>query len=116
MHGFKVGNKVRQQTILNMGKFEDFPVDKYKALSDRIEMLLTGFESIFNDMHTAIEVLVQRFTREIQSKGLFPSERRKTAIVTAPEKLMRKSIWRAPNRKKAKQSEENGFASKLLTD
>ncbi len=86
VHGYKVGDKVRQQTLLNLGKLEDCPVDKYKALADRIEMLLTGSESIFNIIDASIEELAQRFTREIQSKGLFPSPKRKTSIGRAPEK------------------------------
>lgn len=86
VHGYKVGKKVRQQTLLNMGKLEDCPLDRHKALADRIEMLLTGSGSIFNDMDECIEVFAQRYTREIQSKGLFPSQKRKTAIGTAPEK------------------------------
>jgi hypothetical protein len=86
VHGYKVGDKVRQQTLLNLGKLEDCPVEKHKALADRIEMLLTGSESIFNDIDESIEALAQRFVKEIQSKGLFPSLKRKTAIGKAPDK------------------------------
>jgi len=49
-------------------------------------MLLTGSESIFNSIDTSIEELAQRFTRKIQSKGLVPRTKRKTAIGRAPEK------------------------------
>ena len=86
VHGYKVGDKVRQQTLLNLRKLEDCPVEKHKALADRIEMLLTGSESIFNDIDESIEALAQRFAKEIQSKRLFPSLKRKTAIGKAPDK------------------------------
>lgn len=40
VHGYKVGDKVRQQTLLNLGKLEQCPIEKHKALADRIETLL----------------------------------------------------------------------------
>lgn len=71
VHGYKVGNKVRQQTLLNLGKLEELPVEKHKLLADRIEMLLTGTESLLGIDDELIESLAQKFTKEIQRKGIF---------------------------------------------
>lgn len=86
VHGYKLGDKVRQQTLLNMGKLEDCPITKHKALADRIEMLLTGAESMFYDVDESIEALAQRYVSEIQKKGLFPSKKRKSSIGKSPGK------------------------------
>jgi len=86
VHGYKVGDKVRQQTLLNMGKLEDCPTTKHKALADRIEMLLTGAASMFYEVDESIEALAHRFVSEIQAKGLFPSKKRKSSLGKAPEK------------------------------
>lgn len=85
VHGYKVGAKVRQQTLLNLGKLEEVPRDLHKTLADRIEMLLTGTESIFSPENSKIEVFAQKFAKEIELKGLFPSKKRKTAIGKVPE-------------------------------
>ena len=86
VHGYKVGDKVRQQTLLNMGKLEQCPLEKHKQLADRIEMLLTGAESMFHLVDESIEALAQRYVSEIQEKGLFPSKKRKSSIGQDPEK------------------------------
>ena len=65
VHGYKVGNKVRQQTLLNLGKLEELAKDKHKALADRIEILLTGVESMFYTVDNKIEELAQKYTCEI---------------------------------------------------
>jgi len=79
VHGYKIGTKVRQQTLLNLGSLEQCPQDKHKLLADRIEMLLTGATSLF-DIDETIEPLAQRYAAEIQSKGLFTSKKKKTVI------------------------------------
>lgn len=86
VHGYKVGNKVRQQTLLNLGKLEQCPVEKHKALADRIETLLTGSASMFNNVDESIEALARHFVSKIQAKGLFPSKKRKSSVGQAPEK------------------------------
>ena len=84
VHGYKVGGKVRQQTLLNMGKLEGIEPSLHKALADRIEMLLTGATSMFFVENKLIEPLAQHFVSEIQAKGLFPSKNRKSSIGVAP--------------------------------
>lgn len=86
VHGYKVGNKVRQQTLLNMGKLEECPPEKQKVLADRIETLLTGSESMFYHIDGSIEALAHKFVSEIQAKGLFPSKKRRSSVGQAPEK------------------------------
>jgi hypothetical protein len=86
VHGYKVGDKVRQQTLLNMGKLEQCPPEKHKALADRIETLLTGSDSMFYHVDESIEALAHKFVSEIQAKGLFPSKKRKSSVGQAPEK------------------------------
>jgi len=86
VHGYKVGVKVRQQTLLNMGKLDGFPKKYHKALADRIEVLLTGSTSMFHVDNELIEPLAQKFTLEIQAKVLFPSRKRKPKIGTSLDK------------------------------
>lgn len=86
VHGYKVGDKVRQQTLLNMGKLEECPPEKHKALADRIETLLTASESMFYHIDESIEALAHKFVSEIQAKGLFPGKKRKSSVGQAPEK------------------------------
>ncbi len=84
VHGYKIGNKVRQQTLLNLGRLEELPKVHHKALADRIEELLTGATSIFGTGNEIIEPYAQRFVTEIQRKGIFPSKKRKTSVGTTP--------------------------------
>jgi hypothetical protein len=87
VHGYKVGDKVRQQTLLNMGTLGQCPVEKHKALADRIETLLTGSISMFHNADGPVEALAHQFVSEIQAKGLFPSKKRQSSIGQTPEKI-----------------------------
>ncbi len=80
VHGYKVGNKVRQQTLLNLGKLEELPVEKHKALADRIEELLTGVESLFQVIDEDIEILAQKFTSIINKQEVFASKKSKIPL------------------------------------
>ena len=79
-HTYKVGRKVRQQTIINLGKLEGLPKDKHKLLANRIEELLTGTESLFFDMDDDIEKLAEQFTKKIISKGVFTFKKKIRSI------------------------------------
>lgn len=85
VHGYKIGSKVRQQTLLNLGKLEGFPFDKHKALADRIEMLLTGSESLFHKEDVKVEAFAQHFARLIRSKKIFTSQKTIKTLCTPPE-------------------------------
>lgn len=71
-HSYRIGNKTRQRVLLNLGKLEGLPIEKHKALADRIEENLTGAVSIFEEeQDSELERLAQKFAKEIISKGTF---------------------------------------------
>ena len=82
VHGYKLGNKTRQQTILNLGKLEELDKTHHKALADRIEMLLTGTTSMFSNENTVIESLASKFVLEIQKKNIFPNQPNNRTVST----------------------------------
>jgi transposase len=70
-HSYRVGNKTRQEVILNLGALEDFPKDKLKALADCIEEQLTGSVGLFRDADQQVELLAKKFVKQIVNKGAF---------------------------------------------
>lgn len=80
VHGYKVGNKVRQQILLNLGKLEDVEPSDHKLLADRIESILTGADSLFEADYSKIESQAQKFALEIQSKGLFSHNQNRSSV------------------------------------
>ncbi len=81
IHGYKIGNKTRHQTILNLGKLKGVDQSHHKALADRIEELVTGKSStLFPDIQIGeiIEDLAQEFSKKIITEKLF--------ITTPPNK------------------------------
>ncbi len=81
IHGYKIGNKTRHQSILNLGKLEGVDKAHHKALADRIEELVTGNSStLFPDIQidTNIDRLAQGFSNKIIAEKLF--------IVAVPNK------------------------------
>lgn len=74
IHGYKIGNKTRHQTILNLGKLEGIDKSYHKALADRIEELVTGTSStLFPDIqyNNIVESLAQEFSKKIITEKLF---------------------------------------------
>ena len=61
VHSYKIGTKVRQQTIMNLGKLENLPKEKHKLLADRIENLLISCESVIFEVSKEIEALTRGF-------------------------------------------------------
>lgn len=82
---YKVGNKVRQETIINLGKLDDLPKEKHKLLADRIEELLTGTESMLFDIDDDIEKQAAQFTKKIIDKGVFTLKKNTRSISKAAE-------------------------------
>lgn len=80
VHSYKLGNKHRQQTIINMGKLEGLPTDKHKPLADRIESILTGSLDLFFDVPSEVENTAQAFVKKIIDKGVFPIKKKARAI------------------------------------
>lgn len=60
---YRIGNKSRQRTVLNLGKLEELKTDRErKQLADRFEALLSGKEDMFLDtISKTIELLAQKF-------------------------------------------------------
>ena len=80
VHSYKLGNKHRQQTIINLGKLEGLPIDKHKVLADRIEGILTGTTDLFFDIPSGVETLAQAFVKKILGKGVFPVKKKARVI------------------------------------
>jgi hypothetical protein len=76
-HSYRVGNKNRQQVILNLGTLEGVDSQKHKALADRIEEILTGSPSFFETVDSKIEELAQKYANQIIKKDLFPFSTKK---------------------------------------
>jgi len=70
-HSYRVGNKTRQQVLLNLGTLTEVPRDKHKMLADRIEEILTGVVNIFGSNDELVENLAQKFAKEIVKIGVF---------------------------------------------
>ncbi len=80
VHTYKIGKKVRQQNILNLGKLEGVPRDSFKLLSNRIEEIITGTESLFSEISDNLEKQAQHLANQIIKKGVFPVKKKKRAI------------------------------------
>ncbi len=80
MHTYKVGGKVRQQIIINLGKLGDVAKEDHKRLANRIEEVLTGNSSLFSDLSDELENKAQHFVSEIVRKGIFPAKQKKRSI------------------------------------
>ena len=72
VHAYRVGNKSRQQVLLNLGRLEGLPREKHKLLADRIEELIAGTISMFHNTDSQIDVIARKFSSEIIKKRLFP--------------------------------------------
>ncbi len=71
VHSYKIGNKIRQQTIINLGKLEELPKENHKLLADRIEAMLTGTEAILFNIPDQVETLAAKFTKKNNWKRYF---------------------------------------------
>ena len=72
VHSYKVGDKNRQQTIINMGKLDNVPRESHKILADRIESILLGTENLLFGLPDNIEKIAQEYAKKIVEKGVFP--------------------------------------------
>lgn len=82
VHSYKIGNKIRQQTIINLGNLEGLPKEKHKLLADRIEAMLTGTSTVLFDIPTDVEALAKKFTKKIIEKDVFPVKKNQDPIST----------------------------------
>lgn len=66
VEGRRVGNKVRQHTLLNLGSHFDLPQALWPELSARIEQLLSGQNSLLSGkLAEPVEALAQRYAAQL---------------------------------------------------
>ncbi len=80
VHSYKIGKKIRQQTVINLGKLDGLAKEKRKLLADRIEEMITGSDSLLFDIPNDVEKLAEEFTKKIIKKGIFPVKKQKMPI------------------------------------
>ena len=77
-HSYRIGNKIRQSVLLNLGKLETISKSDHKALANRIEEIITGAENtLFLSVSDDIENLAQSFAKQISKEKIFPSNKGK---------------------------------------
>jgi hypothetical protein len=83
VHSYKIGNKIRHQTIMSLGSLSDVSKENHKALADRIEEIITGLDnSLFLDYQRFkdIEDIAQKFADNIIKNKLFTTNNHKSKI------------------------------------
>jgi len=74
VHTYKIGSKIRHHNIMSLGRLENLPRERHKALADRIEELITGNNSSLfsdHDHFNDIEPLAKHFAEKIIKDKLF---------------------------------------------
>jgi transposase len=62
----RVNGKVKQRTLINLGRFFDVPQAQWQSLSSRIDQLLTGQNSLLCiDLDSDLEAMAQRYGAQI---------------------------------------------------
>lgn len=62
----RVNGKVKQRTLINLGRFFDVPQTQWQFLSTRIDQLLTGQSALLNlELDDELEAKAQRYTAQI---------------------------------------------------
>jgi transposase len=62
----RVNGKVKQRTLINLGRFFDVPQAQWQSLSSRIDQLLTGQNSLLCiDLDSDLEAMAQRYAAQI---------------------------------------------------
>lgn len=83
VHSYKIGNKIRHQTIMSLGSLSGVSKENHKALADRIEELITGSTNdLFpdNQRYKDIEDIAQKFADKIIKNKLFTTNNTKSKI------------------------------------
>ena len=84
VHSYKVGNKIRHQNIIGLGKLEGIDREYHASLANRIEELITGTTGLlFPDIEefSVIEKTAQLFAEKIIKDKLFVTNK-KTRTLT----------------------------------
>ncbi|MDR1947132.1 MAG: hypothetical protein LBQ51_08215 [Desulfovibrio sp.] len=65
------GTKVKQRTILNLGKYFDLPPDLWGQLCSRIDVILSGIQRlpgvVAEQLHPDVEKYAQQFAARIRA-------------------------------------------------
>ena len=62
----RVNGKVKQRTLINLGRYFDVPQAQWQSLSSRIDQLLTGQSSFLSiELDDDLEKMAQRYTAQI---------------------------------------------------
>ena len=62
----RVNGKVKQRTLINLGRYFDVPQPQWQALSNRIEQLLTGQRALLSvELESELEEMAQRYAAQV---------------------------------------------------
>ncbi|MDR1340094.1 MAG: IS1634 family transposase [Prevotellaceae bacterium] len=78
---YRIDNKVRHRSILNLGRLEDVPHEYHKLLCDRVEQKLKGENLLFANIPEKVEKTAEYIYRRIVKEKLLDC----TAPVSDPE-------------------------------
>lgn len=89
VHSYKVGNKIRHQNIVGLGRLENIDREHHKLLADRIEEIITGNSALlFADMERSVEIenTAQLFAEKIIKEKLFVSAKKIKSLTKEVER------------------------------
>ena len=69
VHSERVGNAVRQRTLLNLGRHFDIPQAQWPLLCTRIDDILTGQAPLVSDCPPAVEDEAPRIAAQLVARG-----------------------------------------------
>ncbi len=83
VYSYKIGKKIRHQSIISLGSLSGVSKQNHKALADRIEELITGNDNLLfpdNQRYKDIEDIAQKFAGKIIKDKLFTVNNNKSKI------------------------------------
>ena len=80
VHSERIGNAVRQRTLLNLGRHFDIPRPEWARLCARIEEVLSGQAPLVADCPTAVEKEAQRIAAQLVARGAGMTAARPTDV------------------------------------
>ena len=69
VHSERIGNAVRQRTLLNLGRHFEIPQAQWPLLCSRIDDILAGQTPLVTDCPTAVEHEAQRIAAQLIARG-----------------------------------------------
>ena len=84
VENYRVGKRVRQRTLLNLGSQFDFPREQWPELTQRIEQILVGQDDMlvtFSDeleqqAQTTVNLLLKKYSRSRVARHFWRNGRR----------------------------------------